>query len=133
MLVARRRLATKVQDTKCAKWMPFLIALSDTLNNLCWCIYATLGSDNPLRTLTLSLTMAEIHSDLYPHSPSAHSSRHRSRGHNGSHRQFRPPPINENHPQFRPTITHRYDPPINENQPPLTDPPAPIRPLARCF
>ncbi|KAK1391309.1 hypothetical protein POM88_010365 [Heracleum sosnowskyi] len=44
--------ATKVQDKKCAKWIPFLIALSDPLNNLCWCIYAALGSDPYLMIIT---------------------------------------------------------------------------------
>ncbi|KAK1391318.1 hypothetical protein POM88_010374 [Heracleum sosnowskyi] len=52
ILVFRQRLATKVQDKKCAKWMPFLIALSETLNNLCWCIYAALGSDRYLTIIT---------------------------------------------------------------------------------
>ncbi|KAK1391320.1 hypothetical protein POM88_010376 [Heracleum sosnowskyi] len=54
MLVVRQRLAvrTAVQDKKCAKWMPFLIALSDPLNNLCWCIYAALGSDRYLTIIT---------------------------------------------------------------------------------
>ncbi|KAK1391324.1 hypothetical protein POM88_010380 [Heracleum sosnowskyi] len=51
-LLYARRQRTKVQDKKCAKWMPFLIALSDPLNNLCWCIYAALGSDPYLMIIT---------------------------------------------------------------------------------
>ncbi|KAK1391307.1 hypothetical protein POM88_010363 [Heracleum sosnowskyi] len=50
MFLPRARLTLQVMITKSVECMPFLIALSDTLNGLCWCIYAALGSDPYLMT-----------------------------------------------------------------------------------
>lgn len=45
MLVPRGSLASQVMFKKSVECMPFLTVLSDTLNGLCWFIYAILGSD----------------------------------------------------------------------------------------